>query len=253
MSEFANGAAAQWGVMELINTYREAGLDSVVIQLQHALESHPNSAVRRVAGDLLTGSYLRKGQTDDAIARAQQNLSNYVDTESEKLALFDLFSISLLDRKDASQAQAYLARLQAKYPTDELTLQAQLLLGGSAPPAAPFTAPLSKNQLSTTAPAASVQVALPTEYALSQNFPNPFNPSTTISIALPNDSPVTLELFDISGRKVRTLVSGNLTAGFHDFVWDGRSDARQQVSSGVYLYRVTAGNFLQTRKMMLMR
>ncbi len=61
MNEFANTAAGQSGVMELINTYREAGLDSVLTELQHALESHPNSTVRRVAGDLLTGKLFAQG------------------------------------------------------------------------------------------------------------------------------------------------------------------------------------------------
>ncbi len=93
----------------------------------------------------------------------------------------------------------------------------------------------------------------PKTFALSQNYPNPFNPTTTISIALPNDSPVKLEIFDISGRKVRTLVSGSLPAGRHEIVWDGRNAAGTSVSSGVYLYRINAGRFTQTRKMMLMR
>ncbi len=78
MKEYANTAAAQSGVMELINTYREAGLDSVVVQLQSALENHPNSAVRRVAGDLLTGSYLRKGQTDAAVEHVRIPQANHV-------------------------------------------------------------------------------------------------------------------------------------------------------------------------------
>ncbi len=110
----------------------------------------------------------------------------------------------------------------------------------------------SSTPKTTPAPADRIGL-LPLQFEMAQNYPNPFNPTTTISIALPTDSPVKLEIFDISGRKVRTLVSGNLPAGRHEIVWDGRNAAGTSVSSGVYLYHINAGRFTQTRKMMLMR
>lgn len=108
---------------------------------------------------------------------------------------------------------------------------------------------------------AHTQAALPERFALQQNYPNPFNPTTTIELALPQDSEVQLVIYDISGRRVRTLVQAVLPGGFHEIVWDGRNDAGQPVSSGVYLYRVAAvahspvhrNTFTQVRKMMLLR
>jgi aminopeptidase N len=88
---------------------------------------------------------------------------------------------------------------------------------------------------------------------LAQNFPNPFNPRTTISFALAETAPVSLEIFDASGRLVRVLVSESLPAGVHERSWDGTDGRGRAASSGVYFYRLDAGPFSQTRKMVLLR
>lgn len=89
---------------------------------------------------------------------------------------------------------------------------------------------------------------LPTSYELEQNYPNPFNPSTTIAFALPKLSEVTLNIFDAYGREVATLVEGRLPAGRHEVVLDARP-----FSSGVYFYRLQAGEFSQTRRLTLVK
>ena len=94
---------------------------------------------------------------------------------------------------------------------------------------------------------------LPGAYSLHQNFPNPFNPATTISYELPQRTHVTLQIYNIPGQEVRTFVSNQLPAGYHKIHWDGRNNAGVQLPSGVYFYRLTAGNFIQTRKMVLMK
>ncbi|MHB1050902.1 MAG: FlgD immunoglobulin-like domain containing protein [Bacteroidota bacterium] len=94
---------------------------------------------------------------------------------------------------------------------------------------------------------------LPVAFALDQNYPNPFNPATTIRFALPNNAPVRMSVYDILGREVRTLLNGDLNAGFHQVVWDGKNNAGTSVSSGVYIYRIEAGSFISTKKMMLMK
>ncbi len=89
---------------------------------------------------------------------------------------------------------------------------------------------------------------IPIGYQLSQNYPNPFNPSTTIEFALPTPGFVTLSIFNILGEKVATLVSENLTAGNYKYHWDAKG-----VTSGVYLYKLEAGNIILVRKMILIR
>jgi len=89
---------------------------------------------------------------------------------------------------------------------------------------------------------------LPTEFSLSQNYPNPFNPSTVISFQLPVNSHVMLQVFDLNGREVATLVDGNLAAGSHAVTF-----APSETTSGFYFYKLTAGKFSQTRKAMMMK
>ncbi len=94
---------------------------------------------------------------------------------------------------------------------------------------------------------------LPTEFALEQNYPNPFNPTTDIRFALPEKSEVSLVIYNSLGQKVRTLLSANKEAGFHTVTWDATNDLGNQVSSGIYLYRFTAGNHTAMKKMVLLK
>jgi len=89
---------------------------------------------------------------------------------------------------------------------------------------------------------------LPKVFALSQNYPNPFNPATEVKYALPKDCYVRLEVYNSLGQKVATLVDGEQRAGYKTARWDANS-----LSSGIYFYRIQAGGFVQTRKMVLIR
>jgi len=91
-------------------------------------------------------------------------------------------------------------------------------------------------------------VPLPAQFILSQNYPNPFNPITEIKYALPKDSYVRLEIYNLLGQKVASLVDGKQKAGYKTARWDAGS-----FSSGVYFYRLQAGSFVQTRKMVLIK
>ena len=96
--------------------------------------------------------------------------------------------------------------------------------------------------------------SLPTAYSLLQNYPNPFNPSTTIQFGLPVSSPVTMEIYNVLGVKVRTLIHGEvMNAAMHQVVWNGKDDAGISVASGVYLYRINAGTFQVSKKMMMLK
>ena len=94
---------------------------------------------------------------------------------------------------------------------------------------------------------------VPAEFALAQNFPNPFNPSTTIAFQLPLASQVELAIYSISGQRVRTLISGFLPAGHHRLQWDGRNERGAPVASGAYLYQLSAGDFVATRQLTLLK
>jgi len=95
--------------------------------------------------------------------------------------------------------------------------------------------------------------ALPKEYSLRGNYPNPFNAKTIISFALPQESRVTLDIYNILGQKVKTLVDGAMPAGYHNLEWDGSDHNGLGVSSGVYLYKLKADNFTRVNRMTLLK
>ncbi|MCB9357672.1 MAG: T9SS type A sorting domain-containing protein [Calditrichaeota bacterium] len=102
--------------------------------------------------------------------------------------------------------------------------------------------------LATQSATPSATTTIVSEFALHQNYPNPFNPTTSIRFDLAEASEVTLKVFNVAGQEVANLVSGNLVAGAHTVSFDGAT-----LTSGVYLYRLTAGEFTQTQKMMLLK
>ncbi|MBN2829287.1 MAG: choice-of-anchor J domain-containing protein [Candidatus Cloacimonetes bacterium] len=88
---------------------------------------------------------------------------------------------------------------------------------------------------------------------LISNYPNPFNPETTIAYEIKNNGHVSMDIYNILGKKVRTLINEEVTAGQHNVVWNGTDDNGKNVSSGVYFYKLTSGDFSATNKMILMK
>jgi parallel beta-helix repeat protein len=97
------------------------------------------------------------------------------------------------------------------------------------------------------------QEAIPTEFSLDQNYPNPFNPATVINYSLPINSFVTLKVFDMLGREVKTLINNEVVAGRHAVEWKGDDNSGNRVATGVYVYRVSADNFVSSKKMILIK
>ena len=88
----------------------------------------------------------------------------------------------------------------------------------------------------------------PLTYNLSQNYPNPFNPTTNIKFSIQKPGLVTLKIYNVLGQEVMTLVNQQLNAGSYNYTFDA-----SRLSSGVYIYTISAGNFFQTKKMVLMK
>lgn len=94
---------------------------------------------------------------------------------------------------------------------------------------------------------------IPDRYSLSQNYPNPFNPSTTMAYSLPKRSHVTITIYNVLGQKVATLIDRDETAGSYSVDWNGIDDSGHPVAAGVYLYRLRAGDYIKTEKMLLLK
>ena len=94
---------------------------------------------------------------------------------------------------------------------------------------------------------------VPSTFTLHQNFPNPFNPITTLSYDLPQDSDVSFTVFDMLGNEIVTLINSNQQAGFKSVQWNATDSRGRPVSAGVYLYQIKAGEFADTKKMVLLK
>jgi hypothetical protein len=99
----------------------------------------------------------------------------------------------------------------------------------------------------------SVEEALPEGFELKQNYPNPFNPTTRISFTVPETQQVLLEIFNINGQKVRTLLDAVVNAGEFTMEWDSKDDNGERVASGIFTYRLTSGDIVVTKKMTLLK
>ena len=95
--------------------------------------------------------------------------------------------------------------------------------------------------------------ALPTSFSLEQNYPNPFNPSTTFDYALPSAAHVTLDVYNVIGQHVTTLVDEFRPAGYHTATWSGTDESGSPVATGIYLYRLRAGDYTETKKMLFLK
>ena len=101
--------------------------------------------------------------------------------------------------------------------------------------------------------------SIPSSYKLYQNYPNPFNPETTISYDLPEISNVNIEIFNVLGQRVATLIDGQQTAGFKSIAWRGQNNQGGMVSSGMYIYKITVEGrqsgekFVESSKMLLLQ
>ena len=93
----------------------------------------------------------------------------------------------------------------------------------------------------------------PSDYALLQNYPNPFNPNTKIQFQVPRTSSVTVKIYDMLGQVVSTLFAGEVVSGTYTANWNGLNDAGVQMSSGSYIYKMVAGDFVQSKKMLLLK
>jgi 5'-nucleotidase/UDP-sugar diphosphatase len=102
-------------------------------------------------------------------------------------------------------------------------------------------------------PQTEISESLPQAFELHQNYPNPFNPETQISFSLPEDGEVRLTIYNVLGQRVKVLLDEYQRAGTQTVVWDGRNEKGEEVSSGIYFYKLQVGEFVQTKKMSLMK
>ena len=190
--------------------------------------------LRPFAVRLLARNAALEDNVENMIAYNTEIIENYPNSSHEVSALYDLVDYYYKIEEDEVTANKYLKKMIETYPDNDLTLCAKVNLG-----LASFD--LEKN-------GETLTNEIPDHYSLSDNYPNPFNPTTTISYSIPNDEKVVLKVYDIIGSEITTLVNEEKAAGKYEVNFDASS-----LSSGVYIYKIQAGNFINSKKMILIK
>ncbi|MFZ5516519.1 MAG: T9SS type A sorting domain-containing protein [Candidatus Zhuqueibacterota bacterium] len=202
------------------------------------------AAAQRIKGLLLAGGKDYQSaatQLERVLAEAKYN-----GTSTHKHVLFDLIDLYHFDLKQDDVAKKYLEELTLLFPKDESVKLANLMMDVKTQES-PNPGLNKPNQ-------EVIEPEIPQEYFLHQCYPNPFNSSTTIRFQLPESNLVTLEIYNMMGQKIKTLINGEYkTGGFHQSHWDGRDEVGNYVSSGIYVYYFRAGKFFDSKKLILMK
>ncbi|MFN0157655.1 MAG: right-handed parallel beta-helix repeat-containing protein [Bacteroidota bacterium] len=204
--------------------------------LANAIANHP--LLRRGIRSLLPGLLLAEGKTTQAFSALDQNMQDYPNSAEHRSALYMKFIYRLHEEENLVAAQSLFSQLSSSYPESIEKRLAQAQLAGyiaSRPVATPDLGRPSATDV-------------PSEYRLLQNYPNPFNPVTMINYHLPTNNWISLKVYDVLGREVLTLVDGEKEAGTHSVQMDGNG-----LSSGIYFYTMRVGEFVNTRKLLLLK
>lgn len=201
------------------------------------VQNFAGKEVYGLAQSLAVGELVKSGQYAEAVAQSQEIVNNFPGTTLAKYALYDLGSIHWYRLEDEKAGESYFRQLIAAWPEDDLTISALATLGEWKP-----------GQGKGSQPGFAGLESVPRSYELAQNFPNPFNPQTEILYQLPEPGRVSLKIYDLLGKEVRTLVEEFREAGYHQVIWDGRDNANRTVPSGVYLRKLAANGFVQTKR-----
>ena len=98
-----------------------------------------------------------------------------------------------------------------------------------------------------------INSSVPNDFRIQQNYPNPFNPITSLRYDLPENGHVNIIIYDMLGREVKTLINQTQDAGYRSIIWDATNDYGKPVSAGIYLYQIQAGEYISTKKMVLLK
>jgi len=248
---------------DVINVFDLVQLQMIIMDGEYP--TVPPTPIQKVAADVVANS-LSKGATQFNIYYADGLLAMEVIGEARACQL------DILGIKEASDGEFTLKNTTWKRDNDRLRilaydagltaipngifLQMPVKIDPSAIRVEGFVVADENNNRVTNATYKLIQGTpsnLPMSYSLDQNFPNPFNPDTKITFAVPELSDVRISIYNVLGQEVRTLFAGQMERGTQTVNWDGKDATGKALASGTYIYRMTAGTFVETKKMMLLK
>ena len=242
---------------QLISEYPESKFSSAGAKHLFALEDdkqalkdyyqtepnlHYNGEIDKIINYLTTHCNIKLGNYQEAISWFEDVISNPESELDSLMAVIDLgYIYMLMEGDDKASVICRYPQLKPKTMSEYETNRESILVNLFG---------IAENQAGYTDSEYNQQAVIP---VLKSNFPNPFNSSTTISFLLPKDTSCSLDVYNIRGQKVRSLINEPRFAGNHSVVWNGLDDSGKPVSSGLYFYRLTTPNSSQTNKMLLLK
>ncbi|MDW7679519.1 MAG: FlgD immunoglobulin-like domain containing protein, partial [bacterium] len=197
-----------------------------------------------LASSIAVGHLVRTGAYNEAIFNSLEILGDHADKKLSKYALYDLATIYWYYLHDTKTGEIYYRKLIEKYPGDNLAISALSTLGEWTPKE--LEKELMPKHL-------YVSQVISNDYALFQNYPNPFNPTTQIQYQLPQPAWVVVAIYNSLGQKIKTLINQQQLAGFYKVEWNGTDAYGNQLGTGFYWYQIRAGEYLATKKMLMIK
>lgn len=228
--------------------FNEAGF------LNYLKKLYSRQNARKIYG--YAGLILSAYEIAETDSRLDKIICKYNFRKIKELASFYKFTHQFVYKGNNQKARRVVNKMDNLFPKSKYAYQAHIMLDDEG-----YTLEGLKALIDSVnaglgkygAKYAQEMIEQPVEYKLYNNYPNPFNPATTIKYSLAENSLVTLKVYNTMGQLVKTLVNKHQSEGSHSVEWDGTNDGGVRVTSGVYIYRISAGNFNAVNKMILLK
>jgi hypothetical protein len=255
VEKFPKSLYARKALVQIFHIHEQNNLPGLKSYLESQKEKSLISETSGTINDLSILKHLRDEEYKEAESLCREVIEVMPGTYSEIIALCNLVILYNNQLADADLANEYLNAMKKKYPNDHFTLFAREEMGEKVDWSEAEPYKLAKEGF-----AELSAKAIPEDFALGSNYPNPFNPSTTIDFSLPKNSKVDLTIYNALGQVVRNDAFNLISAGVHQFVWDGKNDNGGYMSSGLYILHFNAyslegdgESFTKSIKLLLVR
>jgi tetratricopeptide (TPR) repeat protein len=217
---------------------------------QNSVAAHKSTNIATKAQELVAPFYVRAGQIEKAL-NCYETLLGLTDVESVKKSLFEMWQIHFNITGNSSKALELMNQYAKKYSLDDNLLFMKVAMGKMSLENIPD---INTKQITTDESEQFAENDIPNVYELGNNYPNPFNPITTIQYQLPEETTVSLIIYNMNGQIINKLVNHQVQqAGTYQAQWNATDMAGNAVSSGMYFYKLICNDFVDVKKMLLLR
>jgi tetratricopeptide (TPR) repeat protein len=246
LDHFPDQPEAEYALVHLAHCYQEAGYNADIIPaLDNLFTGDYSSDLKHLARYMSISQLAKGGLYEQSLNRCQDLLVMNCSERREKELRFEKALLYRYGLEDKPMAIRSFQDVIRRYPEDDLACIARVELE--------IMGFHQTQEVDLGAKMVTSSASLPERFILCQNYPNPFNAHTSIQYELPEATTVTLNVYNILGQKVRTLVDAFHIAGRYKTTWDGRDTRGVNVASGIYFIRLEANSFTQTKKMVLLK